>query len=113
MDENATAQEQYDSGTSDSEDGKMAQFSSETGMTNLGRPVTKRARHDDDEHEEHANQYDDVTKGQVDEDWDEYVDEGNASELDDKEEYEANDPSDDEEIQAKEATLEKVGDLEN
>ena len=113
MDENETAQEQYDSSTSDSEDGKMAQFSPETGMTNVGPPVTKRARHNDDEREEHANQYEDVTKGQVDEDWDEYVDEGNASELDDKEEYEAKDSTDEEEVNDKEVTLEKVSQLES
>jgi len=41
------------------------------------------------------------------------VDEGNASELDDKEEYEAKDSTDEEEVNDKEVTLEKVSQLES
>ena len=108
MDENETAsQEQYDSSTSDSEeDGKMAQFSPETGLTNVGPPVTKRARYQHDDDEDRDNQYADIEKGMREEDYDEYPDEGSASELDDKEEY---DPEDaDEEEKDGEVTVEKV-----
>jgi hypothetical protein len=108
MDENETAsQEQYDSSPSDSEeDGKMAQFSPETGLTNVGPPVTKRARYHHDDDEDRDNQYADIEKGMREEDYDEYPDEGSASELDDKEEY---DPKDaDEEEKDEEVTIEKV-----
>ena len=99
MNETSVNENEYDSSPTDSEeDGVAAHFSPETGLTAIDKPVTKRARINHDAREEHDTQYADVKDEMRDEDWDEYADEGNASELEDgKEEYVAKDPSDEEE----------------
>lgn len=52
-----------------------------------GRPVTKRARRNDDDREEHDTEYDDVKNQMRDEDYDEYLDEGGGGELSDIDQY--------------------------
>jgi hypothetical protein len=99
MSETSVNENEYDSSPTDSEEDGVAaaHFSPETGLTAVDKPVTKRARISHDAREEHDTQYADVKEEMRDEDWDEYADEGNASELEDgREEYEPKDLPDDE-----------------
>jgi hypothetical protein len=70
----------------------MPQFSPEQGLVNTDKPLTKRARLNDDTQDEHGNEFQDVEEEHRDEDYDEYLDEGGASELEDAEEYKPDDP---------------------